>query len=168
VAQIRFYNKVASTISKSKLWHSRYEVRKLGQSCEKRVQDLALLDGAWLAFRADLLDRVGPELLEFSMELEGAAGLMFEEWSHRLYRQGFSLVVSQVLGLLIDQERPVSSRNLGEASLYLTQLHGFDPLAELEEDHVMFGVPLVDLSEAKVAQAVMFESNPVSLRDELS
>jgi len=73
-----------------------------------------------------------------------------------------------VLGLLIDQERPVSSRNLGEASLYLTQLHGFDPLAELEEDHVMFGVPLVDLSEAKVAQAVMFESNPVSLRDELS
>ena len=137
------------------LWESRYEVRKLGQPCEKRVQGLALLDGAWLAFRADLVDRAGPDLLEFSMELEGAAGMMFEEWSHRLHCQGFRLAVSQVLGLLIDLERPVCRANSGESSLYLTQLYGFDPLAELEEDHVVMGVPISDLSAAGLAQTVM-------------
>lgn len=163
-----FSNKVASVIGPSKLWQSRYEVRKMGHSCEKRIQGLALLDGAWLAFRVDLVDRAGPDLLEFSMELEGAAGMMFEEWSHRLQCQGFRLAVSQVLGLLIDLDRPVCNENSGEASLYLTELHGFDPLAELEEDHVVFGVPVADLSEAGLGQRVMFDPDFKFLRDELS
>lgn len=163
-----FSNKVASVIGPSKLWQSRYEVRKMGQSCEKRIQGLALLDGAWLAFRADLVDRAGPDLLEFSMEFDGAAGMMFEDWSHRLHCQGFQLAVSQVLGLMIDLDRPVCIENHGEASLHLTRTLGFDPLAELEEDHVVFGVPVADLSEAGLAQMVMFDPDFKHLRDECS
>lgn len=163
-----FSNKVASVISKSKLWRSRYEVKKMGRSCEKLVQGLALLEGAWLAFRSDLVGRVGPDLLEFSMEFEGAAGMMFEDWSHRLQRQGFRLAASQVLGLLVDLERPICTENSGEASLYLTQLYGFDPLAELEEDHVVFGVPVAGLSEAGLVQMVMFDPDSKCLRDEFS
>lgn len=151
-----FSNKVTSVICPSKLGKSSYEIRKSGRSCEKRVSGLALLDGAWIAFRSDLVSKLGAELIDFSMELEGAAGMMFEEWSYRLHRHGLRLAACQVLGLLIEHERVVCTNHIGEASLYLTELYGFDPFAELDEDHVVFGVPVVDLSAAETAQGMMF------------
>ena len=152
-----FSNKVTSVICPSKLGKSGYEIRKSGRSCEKLVPGLALLDGAWIAFRSDLVSKLGSELIDFSLELEGAAGMMFEEWSYRLHRHGLRLAACQVLGLLIEHERVVCTNRIGEASLHLTELYGFDPLAELDEDHVVFGVPVADLSAAETAQGVMFE-----------
>ena len=151
-----FSNKVTSVICPSKLGECRYEIRKSGQSCDGIVAGLTLLDGAWIAFHSDLLRKVEPNLLEFSMELEGASGMMFEDWSHRLHENGFRLAACQTLGLLIEHERPVCMDHIGEASLYLIESHGFDPLAELEEDHVVFGVPVSDATAAEHAQAVMF------------
>lgn len=151
-----FANKVMSVISPSKMGNCRYEVRKSGQSCERRVGGLALLDGGWIAFHSDLIRQLDPGLLEFSMELDGAAGLMFEEWSHRIQRRGYRLMASQALGLVILDERPVCRMHSGPAMLYLTELYGFDPLAELEEDHAVFGVPVVNVESAQYAQSVIF------------
>ncbi len=151
-----FSNKVTSMISPSKLGQSRYEIRKSGLSCARMVSNMALLDGAWIAFRSDLLAKVDASLLEFSMELEGASGMMFEEWTHRLHDKGLRLAVCQTLGLFVEHERAVCLEHIGEASLYLTESHGFDPLAEQEEDHVVFGLPVADLAAAEYAQRVMF------------
>lgn len=152
-----FSNKVTSVISPSKLGNCHYEIRKSGQSCLKLVPDLDLLDGAWIAFRSDLIRTAKPDLLEFSMELEGASCMMFEEWSHRLRSRGYRLVACQALGLVIDNGRPVCLDHMGEASLYLTELYGFDPFAELVEDHVVMGVPVPDQAAAVLAQFSMFE-----------
>lgn len=151
-----FTNKVTSVIIPSKLGCCHYEVRKYGKSCDRRVAGLALLDGGWIAFHSDLIANLDTGLLEFSMELDGAAGLMFEEWSHRLQRKGYRLAACQAIGLLITDEKSVCREHVGEASLYLTELYGFDPLAELEEDHVVLGVPVLSLAEAELAQTSMF------------
>ncbi len=151
-----FANKVISVISPSKLGNCSYEVRKYGQSCDRLATGLALLDGGWIAFHSDLLRELDAGLLEFSMELEEAGGMMFEEWSHRLHRAGYRLAACQTVSLLMDDDKSVSRGHVGEASLYLTGLYGFDPLAELEEDHVFFGVPVSSLAEAELAQTSIF------------
>lgn len=152
-----FSNKITSVISPSELGNCLYEVRKSGQSCVRLVSDLTLLDGAWIAFNSDLVRKVDPDLLDFSTELEGASGLMFEEWSHRLSKRGFRLAACQALGLLIDNQRRVCLDHRGEAFLFLTDLYGFDPLAELEEDHIVMGIPAPDLLAAELSQSVMLD-----------
>lgn len=154
-----FSNKIVSVIGSSELGLARYEVRKAGQYQGPRLEGLSLLDGRWIAFRAGLLKNAAPDCLEFSMELDGAAGLMFEEWSHRQYQAGRRLLACQTLGVAIAQERPTCVERAAEASLYLTERYGFDPFADLEEDSVILGVPVGDLATAELAQIVMFENS---------
>ena len=155
-----FTNKLLNVIvGSSESGVARHEVRKAGQHRGRQLEGLSLLDGSWIAFRSDWLQDAAPDALEFSMELDGAAGMMFEEWSHRQHQAGRRLLACQTLGVTIVQERPVCVERTAEASLYLTERYGFDPFADLEEDSVVLGIPVADLAAAELAQIVMFQDS---------
>lgn len=134
-------NKAISFMIPSGEAKSFYEINYAGRDLTPLVDNMAVLDGNFLAIKKAKLRSLDPFIL-FDPLLEGGGTLLEEYFTHAAFRANLALGVHQNLGVIFDWRIPMTNAHQGEARWQIAQQMSFDPFHNLAEDRTTISIPV--------------------------
>ncbi|MBI5333727.1 MAG: tetratricopeptide repeat protein [Burkholderiales bacterium] len=122
------------------------EAQWMGEGCDELVGDMAVLDGALIAFQSSAIPAV-----RFDEELIGADYLLEEDWIARVVDGGARAAVHRNLGIFLSTDFVRDPRERAPGLMHLCAKKGFDPFMIQPNHPLGASVPFRDAEDALCA-----------------